>query len=288
MDSRPSSTRRTAWHIARTPDRSSARWSLVAERVACRAAQAVISVSRTDLADLEHRRFVRAGRGFHIANAVRTPAANGAARTSARRRLGLPIEAVVVGTVSRLVPQKAVGDLIEAVARIAPGFGHSSAAPVLVIVGDGPLRADLERRVQAGANGARVLLLGERGDVPQILPAFDPLFALSSHWEGEPIALLEAMAAGLPCVATATEGSQEVLDDASSGRLVPVGDVAKLGDALASLLRDASAREALGASARARVSEPHARSSSRPCGRGLSSTPGGIVKLRGIVFSRAD
>ena len=226
--------------------------SLVAERVTCRAVQAVISVSRTDLADLEHRRFVRAGRGFHIANAVRTPAANGAARTSARRRLGLPIEAVVVGTVSRLVPQKAVGDLIEAVARIAPGFGHSSAAPVLVIVGDGPLRADLERRVQAGANGARVLLLGERGDVPQILPAFD-VFALSSHWEGEPIALLEAMAAGLPCVATATEGSQEVLDDASSGRLVPVGDVAKLGDALASLLRDASAREALGASARARV-----------------------------------
>ena len=226
--------------------------SLVAERVACRAAQAVISVSRTDLADLEHRRFVRAGRGFHIANAVRTPAEDGAARADARQRLGLPPEALVVGTVSRLVPQKAVGDLLDAVIRITPGFGDTPSALVLVVVGDGPLRADLERRVQADTSGARVLLLGERGDVPKILPAFD-VFALSSHWEGEPIALLEAMAAGLPCVATATEGSQEILGEAADGRLVPVGDVARFGDALASLLRDAGAREAMGASARARV-----------------------------------
>lgn len=226
--------------------------SLVAERVACRAAQAVISVSRTDLADLERRRFVRAGRGFHIANAVRTPAPGGAARADARQRLGLPPEALVVGTVSRLVPQKAVGDLLDAVIRITPGFGDTPSALVLVVVGDGPLRADLERRVQADTSGARVLLLGERGDVPKILPAFD-VFALSSHWEGEPIALLEAMAAGLPCVATATEGSQEILGEAADGRLVPVGDVARFGDALASLLRDAGAREAMGASARARV-----------------------------------
>ena len=227
--------------------------SLLAERVACRGTQAVISVSRADLTDLEQRGFLGGRRGFHVANAVRIPAADGAGRTAARRRLGLPPDARVVGTVSRLVPQKAVGDLVDAVARIAPGFGGSSAPPALVVVGDGPLRGDLGRRVEAGTGGARVMLVGARGDVPEILPAFD-VFVLSSHWEGEPIALLEAMAAGLPCVATATEGAREILgDDGSSGRLVPIGDVVRLGEALAGLLRDADARRALGSAGRARV-----------------------------------
>ena len=227
--------------------------SLWAERVACCGAQAVVSVSRADLKDLERRGFVGGGRGFHVANAVRPAAGNGSARAAARRRLGLGADALVIGTVSRLVPQKAVGDLVDAVARIAGGFGSPPGPPSLVVVGDGPLRASLDRRVQAGVNGARVMLLGARGDVPQILPAFD-VFVLSSHWEGEPIALLEAMAAGLPCVATATEGAQEILGDGgSSGCLVPIGDVAALGGALAGLLRDRGTRDALGAAARARV-----------------------------------
>ena len=227
--------------------------SLSAERVACGGTQAVISVSRADLTDLERRGFVGRGCGFHVANAVRMPAADGGGRAAARRRLGLPPDALVIGTVSRLVPQKAVGDLVDAVAGMAPGFGGSSGPLALVVVGDGPLRADLDRRVRAGTNGARVMLLGARGDVPQILPAFD-VFVLCSHWEGEPIALLEAMAAGLPCVATATEGAREILgDDSASGCLVPVGDVARLGDALAGLLRDAGARESLGEAARVRV-----------------------------------
>ena len=226
--------------------------SLGAERVACRGAEAVISVSRTDLADLEGRGFLGGRPGFHVANAVRLPAAAGD-RSAARRRLGLPDGALVVGTVSRLVPQKAVGDLVDAVARIAPDFGGPPGPLTLIVVGDGPLRADLERRARAGANGARVMVMGARGDVPRLLPAFD-VFVLSSRWEGEPIALLEAMAAGLACVATATEGAREIFgDDASSGRLVPIGDVSGLGDAIAGLLRDARAREAMGASGRARM-----------------------------------
>ena len=229
------------------------RVSLWAERAACRGADAVVSVSRADLADLERRGFLRGRRGFHVANAVRVPPAAGGDRMAARDRLGLPEAALVIGTVSRLVPQKAVGDLVDAVARIAPGFAAPSGPPTVVVVGDGPLRAGLDRRVRAGTNGARVMLLGARGDVPQLLPAFD-VFVLSSRWEGEPIALLEAMAAGLACVATATAGAREILGgDSSSGVLVPVGDVVGLGDALAGLLRDARSRASLGASARARM-----------------------------------
>ena len=227
--------------------------SLGAERLACCGTEAVISVSQADLTDLERRGFLGGRCGFHVANAVRTPAADRGDRIAARQRLGLATDALVVGTVSRLVPQKAVGDLVDAVARIAPGFRGSSGPPAVVVVGDGPLRASLDRRVRAGTNGARVMLLGARGNVPKLLPAFD-VFVLSSHWEGEPIALLEAMAAGLPCVATATEGAREILgEDASSGRLVPIGDVGRLGDALADLLRDAREREVLGEAARARV-----------------------------------
>ena len=227
--------------------------SLGAERVACRGTEAVISVSRADLADLEGRGFLGGRPGFHVANAVRLPAADAGDRSSARRCLGVPEGALVVGTVSRLVPQKAVGDLVDAVARIAPDFRGSPGPLTLIVVGDGPLRANLERRVRAGANGARVMVMGARGDVPRLLPAID-VFVLSSRWEGEPIALLEAMAAGLACVATATEGAREIFgDDASSGRLVPIGDVSGLGDAIADLLRDARAREAMGAAGLARV-----------------------------------
>lgn len=227
--------------------------SLWAERVACRGTEAVISVSRMDLLDLERRGFLQRQRGFHVANAVRAPVAADGGRTAARRRLGLPADGLVVGTVSRLVPQKAVGDLVDAVARIAPDFRGSSGPLTVVVVGDGPLRASLDRRVRPGINGARVMLLGARADVAHVLPAFD-VFVLSSHWEGEPIALLEAMAAGLPCVATATGGAREILGgDGSSGRLVPIGGVNQLADALADLLRDGRARAALGAAALARV-----------------------------------
>ena len=233
--------------------------SLLAERIACRGADAVMSVSRADLDDLERRGFLGRRPGFHVRNAVRLPEEAGPRRAEARRRLGLPLAGPlagpVVGTVSRLVPQKAVDDLIEA-AGAAQSVRSADGPPItLVVVGDGPLRPELEQRI--GADGAaargpgvRVVLLGTRDDVPDVLPAFD-LFVLSSRWEGEPIALLEAMAAGLPCVATETEGAREILGGSpEAGRLTPVGDVAALGRVIADLIADRSALRALGAGAR--------------------------------------
>jgi glycosyltransferase involved in cell wall biosynthesis len=239
--------------------------SLLAERAACRGADAVMSVSRADLDDLERRGFLRQRHGFHVRNAVRLPEAAGPRRAEARRRLGLPLDGPpdgppdgpVVGTVSRLVPQKAVGDLIDAAVAaqsIRSRSGSREDPPItLAVVGDGPLRPDLERRISAAAAGGpavRVMLLGARDDVPDVLPAFD-LFVLSSRWEGEPIALLEAMAAGLPCVATETEGAREILGGSpEAGRLTPVGDAAALGRVIADLITDGGARQALGAGAR--------------------------------------
>jgi glycosyltransferase involved in cell wall biosynthesis len=94
------------------------------------------------------------------------------------------------------------------------------------------------------------IFLGSRDDVEEVLPSFD-VFVLPSLWEGEPIALLEAMASGLPCVATATSGSREVLSEPGRGVLVPLRDPPAIAAAVAALRSDASRRSSLGAGARA-------------------------------------
>lgn len=212
---------------------------LAAEALACRRSDRVISVSAADLRDLVRRRFVSEARGHVVPNAVDTERFRPGDGGEARRRLGLPAEGFVVGTVSRLVPQKSVADLIDAERRVPSVH--------LVIVGDGPLRSELQR--QAAPIADRVVFLGSRDDVPEILPAFD-VFALSSRWEGQPIALLEAMAAGLPIVATDTEGSRELLEGTEAGVLVGVGDAAELAAVLQRLEGDEGLRRRMGRAGR--------------------------------------
>ena len=215
---------------------------MLAERVACLAAAGVVSVSRTDLDDLVRRGFVAADRALHLPNAVDAARFSPGVRAAARRKLGLAETGFLVGTVSRLVPQKSVADLIDAVAPM-PDVG-------LAIAGDGPLRKDLETR--ARPLGARVVFLGARDDVPEVLRALD-VFVLASRWEGEPIALLEALAAGIPVVATATDGSREVLAQAGCGRLVEIGAPESLAAALAELRDRPDERRAMSERGRSAV-----------------------------------
>jgi glycosyltransferase involved in cell wall biosynthesis len=215
---------------------------LGAEAVACRAAAQVVSVSTADLVDLRRRRLVGPAAGVHIPNAVDTQRFAPGDRTAARQRLDLPVDVFVVGTVARLVPQKSVQDLVDA-ALVCPEV-------TLVIVGDGPLRGELETR--AGAARGRIRFLGARDDVPDILRALDA-FALSSRWEGEPIALLEAMATGLPCVATAIAGVREVLGDGQLGMLVEVGSPQAMARAMRLLRADPGLRRRLGEAGRSEM-----------------------------------
>ncbi len=215
---------------------------LAAEAGICRRADEVLSVSATDVADLRRRGALRSDRGVHIPNAVDTARFRPRDRTSARTRIGIPDERFVVGTVARLVPQKAVGDLLTAVSGMPDAM--------LIVVGDGPLRGALEH--QAEVAQLDVLFLGSRDDVEGVLPSFD-VFVLPSLWEGEPIALIEAMAAGLPCIATATSGSREVLSEPSRGVLVPLRDPAAIAAAVEALRSDAVLRASLGTAARAAV-----------------------------------
>jgi L-malate glycosyltransferase len=169
-----------------------------------------------------------------------------ASRAEARVKIGVRDDEVVVGTIARLDPVKDLGTLVRAT-RIAAAHG-----PVrLVIVGDGDERARLEREVdEAGARGL-VQFLGHRDDARAWLAGCD-VYANSSISEGISLTILEAMAAGLPVVATRVGGTPEIVDE-SCGRLVPSRDPDALATALTEFCTNAALRRSLGAAARLRV-----------------------------------
>jgi glycosyltransferase involved in cell wall biosynthesis len=174
------------------------------------------------------------------------PAPQSTERAAARARLGVDDAEVVAATIARLDPVKDLGTLIEAVALA------SRRKPLtLVVIGDGAERAQLEAR--AASAGAKVRFLGHRDDARAWLPGCD-LYVNSSISEGVSLTLLEAMAAGLPIVATRVGGTPEVVTN-ECARLVPARSPEPLAEAMADLATDSASRQRLGAAARARVVE---------------------------------
>lgn len=157
------------------------------------------------------------------------------ARAAWRRANGFGEDEFLAVSVARLDPQKNPLGLVEAFQRARTG-GR------LLLAGDGSLRGRIA--------GERVHCLGVRADVPDLLAACD-LFALASHWEGHPVALMEAMAAGLPVVAPRVGGVPEIVGEA--GVLVAPGDIRELSGAIAALAGDAPRRAALAHAARERA-----------------------------------
>lgn len=149
---------------------------------------------------------------------------NAATRARARLLLGIRDDALVVGTVGRMDYQKAPEILIEAVSRL-------TSQAMLVWAGDGPLLDAARQQVAALGLQNRILLLGDRADVPTILPAFD-VFAMASRYEGLPCVIVEAQQSGIPVVATAVNGVPDVVIPGESGLLVPPGRADLLAGAL--------------------------------------------------------
>jgi glycosyltransferase involved in cell wall biosynthesis len=153
-------------------------------------------------------------------------------RAGLRRNLGLPEDASVVVNVGRLAEQKDQRSLILAIGRLRAAVRPAH----LVLVGDGPRRASLERLATEIAPG-RVSFVGHQADPIQWLAAAD-VFAFPSVYEGLSGALVEALAAGVPCVATDIAGNRELVQHRRTGWLVPVNDP----DALASALEEVIVR----------------------------------------------
>jgi glycosyltransferase involved in cell wall biosynthesis len=179
-----------------------------------------------------------------IASAIQLdiPPVSPSTRASARRLMGLPDTAKVVGTVGRLAAQKAPQDLVAAIEAMGRPDVYC------VWVGDGPLREDVKRLIERRKLTKQFLLLGERSDVAALLPGFD-IFALASHYEGLPCSVVEAMTCGVPVTATAVNAVPEVVVPGRTGLLVPPGAPALLGKAISYLMDHPSegARMALAA-----------------------------------------
>ncbi len=187
-----------------------------------------------------------------IPNAIPTDryTPNPARRAAWRRQYEVPADALVFTCVAGLRPLKNHRLLLQA-------FAHASshlADALLLLVGP-PDRLDpayaesLQSLAQELGLGHRVRFLGSRSDVPDILRASD-VFVLSSDYEGNPLSVLEAMAAGLPVISTAVGGVPELVQHGTTGLLVPAGDAHALAEAITQLGRDADQRAAMGQAAR--------------------------------------
>jgi glycosyltransferase involved in cell wall biosynthesis len=170
-------------------------------------------------------------------------------RMQARRELGLPVEAALVGIVATLRSWKGHRYLLDALASLDRPQAH------LVIVGDGPQREALGAQVDQLGIGERVLFAGNRDDVAPWMRALD-VFCLPSYAnEGVPQSLMQAMACGLPVITTAVGSITEIVTDGINGVIVPAQDTPALAGAVASLLDDPARRSTLGARAMADAHE---------------------------------
>jgi glycosyltransferase involved in cell wall biosynthesis len=183
-----------------------------------------------------------------IANGVALPAPPAATRRQMLAELELPAGSRLIALIGRLWPQKRVKDAIWAadLLKVIRDDVH------LLVIGDGPQRDRLHRYRDQCLIRDKVHFLGERGDVPQILPHCDVLWSTSGY-EGQSNVILEAMAAGVPIVATDIPGTRELIASGVTGCLVRVGDRASLAKWTERLLNDAALAGRLAAAARQRV-----------------------------------
>jgi glycosyltransferase involved in cell wall biosynthesis len=192
-----------------------------------------------------------------IYNAVDTAAFRpGRDGTPLRQELGISPDALVIGHVARMTPWKGQHHLLEAFARLAP----TTPRALLLLVGSPVFDSDayersLRNRAVALGLTERVRFAGQRRDIPQVLAAMDVMAYPSVEKDTCPLALLEAMAAGLPVVAFDIEGVRLVVDDPDCGLLVPVEEIDTLAGAIVRVLTDDSLRRRLALGSRRRVDQ---------------------------------
>ena len=169
-------------------------------------------------------------------------------RNTIRTNLGLKETDQVMIVVGTLKEQKGHRYLVEAAAPLIAQRNHLH----ILFAGDGPLRNSLQQQVQQLGLGSHIHFLGNRKDIPDLLAASD-YFVLPSLWEGLPMALIEAMASGIPVLATCVSGSQQVVASGETGVLVPPGDVDQLRQAMAEMIANPERAKQMGQAGSAHV-----------------------------------
>jgi len=179
-------------------------------------------------------------------------------RDGVRAELGIPEDAPVVGSVANFKAAKDHATLLRAAAQVRQAIPSVR----FVLVGQGPLEAETRRLAGQLGLDQTVVFAGFRTDATRLMAGFDA-FALSSTYEGLPIALIEAMAVGCPAVVTRVGGTPEVVADGVHGFLVPPRDPAALAAGLTRLLGDRALRDSLGEAAAARAQDFYIRTAVR-------------------------
>jgi glycosyltransferase involved in cell wall biosynthesis len=221
----------------------------LAIRYACQRAHAIVANSRAAGASLTSL-FGDAGEKVAVIHNGIDPAEFQPSRSPADVRAGLaiPADALLVGILSALRPEKQIDTFLRAAARVA----QQLPAARFLLIGDGNERQKLEALARTLGIAGRVIFAGDRRDVPDLLAALD-VFVLSSLTESFPNAVLEAMAASKPVVATRVGGTPELVEDGATGYLVPVGDDAAMAARVLELASDRALRRCMGAAGRVRA-----------------------------------
>jgi len=225
------------------------RWHLRLDRATHRMVDAYVCVSRA-VAEFSHSvARLPAEKLRVIPNGVDLSTYSATVPVS-HAELGVPDRARLVVCIGRLAEQKGQAWLL----RTADGWMQDRQEVHLALIGDGPDRAKLEAAARKAGLAGRVHLTGRRADVPQVLAAAE-LLVLPSIWEGMPNVLLEAMASGLPVVATDVEGVDELLGPVVAEQIVPRGDDARLTERIGQLLDDRAFAARLGQANRRRAAD---------------------------------
>ena len=224
---------------------------LAVERLLGRGTDRVVAVSPSEGERIERQRLVPPGRVVVIPNGIDLdpPPPDG---RDLRRLLGLPADVRLVGTVARLIPQKAPVWFVAACAEVA----RRRPDVHFVLIGSGPLQRDVDRAVEASDLAGRLHRLASVPGAARVLGQLD-VVTLLSRFEGGPYLPLEAMRAGTPVVVSDVVGNRDVVEDGVSGFVVPAGDAWTAADRAIRLLEDDPGRAAMVEAARRRLAERH-------------------------------
>ena len=232
----------------------STRLFLIIERWLAKRTDVLIAISPNVANDVLHTYQIGDARQVRLIplgfNLDRLLAVSPSDRVDARKELAIPDAALVVTTIGRLTAIKHQTLFLQ----MAQCLIQSSHRFVFLVVGDGDLRADLQMQAKQLGVEEQMRFLGWRGDLETIYGATD-LFVLTSRNEGTPVALIEAMAAGVPSVSTDVGGVRDVITGPDLGLLVPFGDPHALAAAVMELADDPHRRQKLGLQARASMQE---------------------------------
>jgi glycosyltransferase involved in cell wall biosynthesis len=218
----------------------------------CRFADAVTLVDAQQVRYFRDQIHVPPAKLHHIPNGVRMHVRDAETRRRVRREIGVPDDAFMLLYAGRLQPIKDLGTLLRAAGRLRRSDASSLR---VVIAGDGADRERLERTSAQLELGNTVTFLGERSDVAALLGAADT-FIMTSLSEGLPMALLEAMASGVPCIATAVGGIPELFSG-DAGLLAPPGSDSAIATTIARAMNDADLRRTLSERGRATIEQRH-------------------------------